>query len=588
MSIENIESNSSTLSAEQIKEKTEALKMKIKEFDKKKKEDVKKQMNKREDVIQEIKDNESLIEEMKINMAYFEDLQKNPELVSEDILKEYEEIKGIFNDLSKRKDDLQGMINTIEANDEIMGSVREEAGEINEQRSKNEKMGFKSEFAPVETLNEIEIVEVKNEEEFDQNHYEAWINGKKLPDLPSRFLNLRKGFSKYPTEIQIDQKFIFIDPDKPEVKYPEIVNERDDSVLLNGRKIRGNDILFSDGHNIRFDLENDKFAYFNKEGDFYVNDHQWSKGADRYAKFDAKYNNVALFRSREVIVNDKLWQMPNSDKFNNLNEPTSTELRIISGDFNKNTVAAVIDARRNVFSLDPLDKEDEHRSGQTVLMGDLHGAKKQWNNNWDSIKKIVVDSKTDSVAVVANRDKIENIIVINDVEVSTQKPIAEIERFRMEDGSLYIQYKTSLSGEVVAEKITLTPNAQEAFNNRIKEQQDEELLKSLRTEILSKNVNLEDLLKALPENEKLKEELKNAESSSNLYYEKSSEYKESKEQLEKDLEKERKEKKNNMDVYQEKVSNLLSIISNLPEKKIGSGYSLSKEDHDKLIKLLKE
>lgn len=588
MSIDNIESNSSTLSAEKIKEKTEALKMKIKEFDKKKKEDVKKQMNKREDVIQEIKDNESLIEEMKINMAYFEDLQKNPELVSEDILKEYEEIKGIFNDLSKRKDDLQGMINTIEANDEIMGSVREEAGEINEQRSKNEKMGFKSEFAPVEALNEIEIVEVKNEEEFDQNHYEAWINGKKLPDLPSRFLNLRKGFSKYPTEIQIDQKFIFIDPDKPEVKYPEIVNERDDSVLLNGRKIRGNDILFSDGHNIKFDLENDKFAYFNKEGDFYVNDHQWSKGADRYAKFDAKYNNVALFRSREVIVNDKLWQMPNSDKFNNLNEPASTELRIISGDFNENTVAAVIDSRRNVFSLDPLDKEDEHRSGQTVLMGDLYGAKKQWNNNWDSIKKIVVDSKTDSVAVVANRDKIENIIVINDVEVSTQKPIAEIERFRMEDGSLYIQYKTSLSGEVVAEKITLTPNAQEAFNNRIKEQQDEELLKSLRTEILSKNVNLEDLLKALPENEKLKEELKNAESSSNLYYEKSSEYKESKEQLEKDLEKERKEKKNNADVYQEKVSNLLSIISNLPEKKIGSGYSLSKEDYDKLIKLLKE
>ncbi len=300
-----------------------------------------------------------------------------------------------------------------------------------------------------------------------------------------------------------------IDVNNPEKELLEVkTDKKDDTILVNGSKwdsLRGKDVYFG-GYHVEIDPQGEKIVFTELGKDkssIIVNNTEWQtkfKGVQfATSSFGVVYAIVDndFYEHTRLLVDDKEWVYP---KFSaELNQQKD---HVVNATIGKNDlVVAIVDSIRT----------KDRRSH--VLTGDKIGAKNEWKNTLNQVKKIITDNETGNVAVFGETEynSKEMAFIINDMPYQIEDMVGDPEVFKFEGGAVLIQYLNAL-GEKISKKITLRENAKEVQKMKEKKLAEEKAFENLRHMLTNENITASEIvarLNQVGDLEKKIEEVKN-------------------------------------------------------------------------------
>lgn len=301
-----------------------------------------------------------------------------------------------------------------------------------------------------------------------------------------------------------------IDISNPGEEVLTITKDREENVLVNGSKwdsLRGRESLYYGGYYVEVDPDGGKVVFHEIEGKnrtVIVNNAEWKTKFDEIhlatSRFGTAYAAGKQGGEQMLVVEDKKWEYP---QFNPVDpkdsrhryEYDSDSIRdaIIS---KNNQVAAVVSSMRS-------NKWRDH-----VLIGDKVGAQSEWKHTLAHVQDLIVDDKTNSVAVFGETEPRSGkmALVINDVLYPIEGNPKELECFKFQDGGVLIQY-TDILGKKVSEKIVLREDAKEVQEMNASREAAEEAFRTLRQLLIKERIPLTEIVARLKMSDSLKEEV---------------------------------------------------------------------------------
>lgn len=464
---------------------------------------------------------------------------------------------------------------------------------------KKSELPFSSEIA--EPLQSPEVIVEKNNE----NSYSVKVDGETLegyenvlgyelgktldPDIQDIFIKEEKDGKG-----RILNVHKYINTKNPEGQYPTIAygEHSDNRVFVNG--IQWNTLdhqnIYFGGYQVAFDIENKKVVFgtknSNKKNMVVVNNKPWENSYSYISSLKAKAGHVAALNSsdneRALYIDDRKWQIPeNIPDSNNesVNQRKNQEVRMF--DINQNTAAVVTSYHDNT----------SYKEG--IYQGDMYGKNSEWKNTFNKVDSIVLDKEQDMVAVLASQGSShEKVIAINDIICKTKDSIHELQSFEINDGIVFVQYKTPL-GEVVAEKIKLLESAEEIQAKNLEKKQANEYLNELYFSLSKQGLTPKEALLKIKEKDEVDEKLRQANDKIAEVSEKLREVKETKDReineyqnkLE-DLQKKDKEQSQVIDKQENNLSTIKNIATKLTKNKFGGGYTISADEYENLKRII--
>lgn len=295
-----------------------------------------------------------------------------------------------------------------------------------------------------------------------------------------------------------DHNSYIIDVKNPEKELLVISQDKNKTILVNGNKwdaLQGKDVYFG-GYHVEVDPEGKKVVFRETGHDnesVIVNNVEWKtkfKDGIRFAtsRFGTTYALGGGVWYSKLVVDDKEWIYPKSEQGNSAH---GDEIRdaVVS---KNGIVAGVVNLAKG--------------AGEHVFVGDKIGAKTEWKHGMYSIEKIIIDDKTDTVAVFGQTESSSSkkSLIINDIPYDIEGNPTSLDVFKFEDGEVYkereggvlIEYKNAL-GEKVTERIEVREGAKEIQEQKEKKSSEDRALEDLRRMIAKENIPLEDILKRL-------------------------------------------------------------------------------------------
>ena len=240
-----------------------------------------------------------------------------------------------------------------------------------------------------------------------------------------------------------------------------------------------------------------------------VNNLSWKNKFDQILSAES-YNGQVLAVARKyrkepsLFVNDKEWIWTKS-------KDESKRERIEDARTNGNGVVVGI-----------LGSGVTEKGVYSTLVGDYVGVKKEWKTKFDYSRedenkpRVIVDGDSDTVAVFGIIDEIPTLVV-NDIICKLPAVPQKIEKFRIEDGVVFIQY-VDAGGRKHAEKVSLNERAHEVQNHNNEQERINEELIILRKLLADASITTTHLMKAFAERDNLKNELEKEKKTSGKYW----------------------------------------------------------------------
>jgi hypothetical protein len=377
-----------------------------------------------------------------------------------------------------------------------------------------------------------------------------------------------------------------IDITNPEQELLQIKKNDKEDILVNGvewNALKGKKVYFG-GYRVEIDSEGQKIVFAetgHEKQSVIVNNAEWNTKFNGITTASSKYGiPYAIESNGKLVIDDKEWIYPTVTEEEKNNSRYSYEQSVSDVAIGKNreVAAAIRTIRDNVLS-------------SYIFVGDTQGAKSQWQESMDSVKNIVIDENTGTVAVfgekVNHSKKME--IIINDIPYQMDEHPEALDYFGFEDGALIAQY-TDAMGQKVTEKITLKEGSKELQVLREKKDSEENALTELRAMIAKENIPLSEIMNRLSAGKDLEKTMEE----NDTLYDRVSELETNKLKLEqeiKDVKKQYEQQITDAQAKAEKAQSALatieSVLKNAGKVTLSSNSKLTPEEMDSALNAIK-
>lgn len=357
------------------------------------------------------------------------------------------------------------------------------------------------------------------------------------------------------------------------IAYPDVVVSKEgQQVAVNGIKWSEylGKVYYNGGYYLNVDPDTkdvSALAEKNRNGLISVikNGKEWKHGT-KNIDLRSQYGYTSIHNEGDLLINDNIWRKPEEAR------------RVDVYDINeRGQVAAAV----NIF--------DNGQHSSKVFLGDSQAALKQWDNEFESIKNIAIDDKTDRAAVIATRKGDANsYLVIDDISYALKDDPAKVLKFTMREGEVYLSYQTAI-GEFREEKIALKPDAPEVVRRNKETEEEQDSLRELASQLLASKSSAAEALSAIQKNKELEDKIKDLSDSQDLWrdkYYKLQDNLAASQNQEKELAKKNKGLENDLANSRNNLRNLVSELDGIvakSKKKLTGGYDI---DIDKIKNIL--
>jgi len=380
-----------------------------------------------------------------------------------------------------------------------------------------------------------------------------------------------------------------IDINNPEKELLNITNDKDENILVNGKKwdsLRGKSVYWG-GYHVDVDPEGKKVVFFgtnesnkhssNREYSVIVNNEIWNtKFKSINSASSVEGITYAFGGSRDenkFAINDKEWiyNRFKDEEYRNQGVDEINNVKISK----KGEVVAIIDSLR-----------EKNNYRRFISIGDKVGEKFVWKNTFASASHekpnvISIDDKSGRVAVFGQVERDGKTgLLIDDIPYEISGNPEKLEYMDFKEGALVVQYNNAL-GEKVTEKISLREDSKAVQEMKEKKEAEEKSFEDLRRLLVSENIPANEIIARLKKGEALDKEVeKNKNFNSRI-----SSLEEEKIKLQSQIDQEKKEHEQQMRNAEIRSSDaeitlkkLENILKGAGKVTMSSNFKLSSED----------
>jgi len=306
-----------------------------------------------------------------------------------------------------------------------------------------------------------------------------------------------------------------IDINNPEKELLNITNDKDDNILVNGKKwdsLRGKSV-YGGGFRVEVDPEGKKVVFSgtdesnkhssNSEYSVIVNNEIWKTKFDSVEVASSVEGITYAFGGsrdkNKLAINDKEWAYKRfkGEEHRNQNMDEISNVKISK----KGEVVVIIDSLR--------EKNDYRRF---ISIGDKVGEKFVWKNTFASASYkrpsvISIDDESGRVAVFGQVERDGKTgLLIDDIPYEISGNPEKLEYIDFKDGALVVQYNNAL-GEKVTEKISLREDSKAVQEMKERKDAEKKAFEDLRRLLISENISTNEIIARLKKGEALDKEV---------------------------------------------------------------------------------